>query len=77
MAETTIQVCDWLDCKKISVCALTIDHTNSQATRVMDLCETHYEVFRDKIVKKASLAWQKSDSPRSYVKETWTDVPKK
>lgn len=77
MVETTIQVCDWLNCTKMSVCALTIDHTNSQATRVMDLCETHYEVFRDKIVKKASLAWQKSDSPRSYVKETWTDVPKK
>ena len=77
MAETTIKICDWLDCKKISVCALEINHTNSQAARVMDLCETHYEIFRDEIVKKASLAWQKSDSPRSYVKETWTDAPKK
>jgi len=77
MATKTLHVCDWLKCEKVSVCAITIDHEKSQATRVMDLCETHYKVFTTQILQKASVAWQKADNPRSYVLETWTDVPKK
>jgi hypothetical protein len=77
MAEIVVRVCDLPGCGETSVCRITIDHTNSQASRVLDLCKNHYGSFQNSFLAETSTRWQESDTPRSYTQETWTDVNKK